>query len=107
MVSEVKARNRMGVSAGLFLRQEGFCGSAAGSWLRAALMAAWTSRPAASMLRLKSNCMLTPVDPSELEDVISLTPAMCPSWRSSGVATDDAMVSGLAPGSDELTLMAG
>src|SRR5271165_2055272 len=107
MVSEVSARKRMGESAGFVLRQNGFCGSATGNWLRAAFMAAWTSRAAASILRLKSNCKLILVDPSELEDVISLTPAIWPSWRSSGVATDDAMVSGLAPGKAELTLMAG
>ncbi len=40
-------------------------------------------------------------------DVISVTPAMRPSWRSSGVATDVAMVSGLAPGSDAWTTMVG
>lgn len=45
--------------------------------------------------------------PSELLEVISLTPAMRPSERSSGVATDDAMVSGEAPGSDALTIMTG
>src|SRR5690242_10259264 len=38
------------------------------------------------------------VDPSVLADVISVTPAMRPNWRSSGAATDVAMVSGLAPG---------
>ncbi len=43
--------------------------------------------------------------PSELAEVISLTPAMRPSERSSGVATDDAMVSGDAPGSEaEITI---
>src|SRR5882672_8266079 len=36
--------------------------------------------------------------PSTLVDVISVTPAIRPKRRSSGVATDDAMVSGLAPG---------
>src|SRR5882757_2365306 len=36
--------------------------------------------------------------PSTLVDVISVTPAMRPKRRSSGVATDEAMVSGLAPG---------
>ena len=46
-------------------------------------------------------------DPRVLEDVISVTAAMCPNWRSSGVATDDAMVSGLAPGKEALTLMVG
>ena len=36
--------------------------------------------------------------PSELEEVISVTPAIWPNCRSSGVATDDAMISALAPG---------
>ena len=40
------------------------------------------------------------VDPALLCDVISVTPAIRPSARSSGVATLDAMVSGLAPGSE-------
>ena len=45
--------------------------------------------------------------PSELVDVISVMPAMRPKRRSSGVATAEAMVSGLAPGSDALTWMVG
>ena len=32
------------------------------------------------------------------DEVISVTPAMRPNWRSSGVATEEAIVSGLAPG---------
>src|SRR5262249_25912617 len=36
--------------------------------------------------------------PRKLVDVISVTPAMRPNCRSSGVATDVAIVSGLAPG---------
>ena len=47
------------------------------------------------------------VFPSELEEVISVTPAMRPNWRSSGVATEEAMISGLAPGSDALTEIVG
>ena len=39
-----------------------------------------------------------PVDPRPLEEVICVTPAMRPNWRSSGVATEEAIVSGLAPG---------
>jgi hypothetical protein len=70
-----------------------------GSWLRAALMAACTSRAAASMLRSRSNCSTIVVAPSRLVDVISVTPAMRANWRSSGVATEEAIVSGLAPGS--------
>src|SRR5438477_11570528 len=61
-------------------------------------MAACTSRAAASILRLRSNCRVTLVEPRELVEVIWLTPAMRPNCRSSGVATAEAMVSGLAPG---------
>src|SRR5271167_448260 len=61
-------------------------------------MAASTSRAAALMSRFKSNCMVTLHAPRVLVEVISVTPAMRPNWRSRGVATDDAMVSGLAPG---------
>ena len=70
-------------------------------------MPASTSRAAASMLRLKSNCRVTLVLPSELDEVISVTPAMCPNWRSSGVATDEAMICALAPGSPAETEMVG
>src|SRR5436305_14919475 len=45
--------------------------------------------------------------PRPLVEVIWLTPAMRPNWRSSGVATADAMVSGLAPGSPADTWMTG
>jgi hypothetical protein len=48
-----------------------------------------------------------PVDPSELDEVISVTTAMRPNCRSSGVATDDAIVSGLAPGSEAETEIVG
>src|ERR1044072_6469079 len=46
-------------------------------------------------------------EPRLLDEVISVTPAMRPNCRSRGVATDDAMVSGLAPGSDAETEMVG
>src|ERR1039457_968179 len=45
--------------------------------------------------------------PSELLEVSSVTPAIEPRERSSGVATVEAMVSGLAPGSDACTEMVG
>jgi hypothetical protein len=61
-------------------------------------MAACTSRAAASILRLRSNWSTIWLAPSRLVDVISDTPAIRPNWRSSGVATDEAIVSGLAPG---------
>ena len=65
-VSEVSARIMIGESAGLTLRYVGLLGRLAGSWPRAALMAACTSRAAASILRFRSNCSVTLVEPSWL-----------------------------------------
>src|SRR5262245_7571071 len=48
-----------------------------------------------------------PVDPRLLDDVISVTPAMRPNCLSSGAATDDAIVSGLAPGNAAETWIVG
>ena len=45
--------------------------------------------------------------PSTLSEVICDTPGICENSRSSGCATVDAMVSGLAPGSDAVTEMVG
>src|ERR1700716_1188223 len=59
------------------------------------------------MLRSRSNCRVIEVDPRVLVEVISLMPAMRPNRRSSGVATAEAIVSGLAPGRPALTLMVG
>src|SRR5262245_8643779 len=89
----------IGASAGLILRYVGLRGRLLGNSERDALIAACTSRAALSMSRERSNCSVTRVLPSELEEVISLTPAILPSARSSGVATVAAIVSGLAPGS--------
>src|SRR5262249_22646598 len=50
------------------------------------------------MLRPSANCNVMRVEPTVLWDVISVTSAMTPRWRSSGVATVVAIVSGLAPG---------
>ena len=47
------------------------------------------------------------VEPRALELVISVIPAIRPKRRSSGVATDEAIVSGLAPGRLQLTWMVG
>ena len=48
-----------------------------------------------------------PVDPNWLTEVIWLMPAIRPNWRSSGVATAEAIVSGLAPGNEAPTEMTG
>ena len=82
-------------------------GSALGSSDREALIAACTSRAALLMSLPRSNWMLTRVEPCELSERISLTPAIVPSARSSGVATVEAIVSGLAPGSPALTKITG
>jgi hypothetical protein len=47
------------------------------------------------------------VDPRLLDDVISVMPAMRPNCRSSGVATAEAIVSGLAPGNPAETEIVG
>ena len=59
------------------------------------------------MFLLRSNWSVMLVAPSKLSEVISVTPAMRPNWRSSGVATADAIVSGLAPGSAAPTEITG
>ncbi len=97
----------IGASAGLTLRYPGLLGRFFGSCPRAALMAACTSLAAASMLRLRSNCMVMEVEPIPLDDVISVIPAIRPNCRSRGVATEEAMVSGLAPGRPADTLIVG
>ena len=70
-------------------------------------MAACTSRAAELMSRVKSNWRMTTADPTELRDVISVTPAMRVNCFSSGVATDAAITSGLAPGRPAWTKIVG
>ena len=78
-----------------------------GSKVRAALIAACTSRAALSTERVRSNCRVMRVLPRLEFEVISFTPAIAPSARSSGVATVAAMVSGAAPGRLALTEIVG
>jgi len=59
------------------------------------------------MSRLSANCSVMRVDPTVLDDVISVTSAMTPRYRSSGVATLVAIVSGLAPAICALITMVG
>ena len=59
------------------------------------------------MFRSRSNWTTTCVAPLTLVDVICVTPAICDSCRSSGCATVDAIVSGLAPGRLAETCMVG
>ena len=81
-VFEVSERIRMGASAGLTLRKLGRVGRFGGRSPAAALMAACTSRAAASTSRSRSNCRVKLTEPSELTEVISVRPAMRPKRRS-------------------------
>ncbi len=86
---------------------EGGVGMPGGIWGCAAAMAACTSWAAASMLRSSVNWIVIWVVPSALVEVIESMPAMVENCFSSGVATAEAMVSGLAPGRLAVTWMVG
>ena len=70
-------------------------------------IAACTSCAAASMLRVRSNCNAIAALPCWLVDVIWVTPEIVENSRSSGSATAEAIVSGLAPGSEAPTTIVG
>ena len=79
------------------------CGSCRWAWE----MAACTSCAAASMFRLSANWSEMDVPPCVLVDVIVSMPGIVENSFSSGVATAEAMVSGLAPGRLALTEIVG
>ena len=79
--------------------QVGRVGMSLGNLPDAVLIAACTSWAAVSMLLSRVNCKVRVVEPNALLEVIWVMPGMALNCTSSGVATDDAMVSGLAPGS--------
>ena len=56
---------------------------------------------------LSSNCRVIEVVPNALVEVMPSTPGMDVNSRSSGLATDAAIVSGLAPGKLAVTWMVG
>jgi hypothetical protein len=97
-----------GLSAGLTLlpgRQVGHVAWA--SLPDAVLIAACTSWAAVSMLLLRVNCRVRVVEPRALLEVIWVMPGMALNCTSRGVATDEAMVSGLAPGNWPMTWIVG
>ena len=104
---EVRLSTSTGASAELTARYVGLPGMSEGKSPRAALIAACTSRVAPTTLREKSKLRRTSVEPLVLTEVISVTPAMRPRARSSGVATAETMVAGLAPGNAAETLIVG
>ncbi len=59
------------------------------------------------MLRDRLNCSVIEVEPWMLVEVIESRPAMVVNCFSRGVAMDEAIVSGFAPGSDAFTWMVG
>src|SRR2546427_6880680 len=85
----------------------GGVGIRGGSSGAAFAMAACTSWPAASMLRSSVNWIVMLLTPSALVDVIESMPAIVLNWRSSGVATAEAIVSGVAPGRFAMTWIVG
>src|SRR4051812_29475341 len=97
----------MGWSAGLNFRNEGTDVSPGDNKGMAAAIADCTSVAALSMLRPRLNCNVTCVLPVELDEVIVSRPAIVVNWRSSGLATDDAIVLGSAPGSEAPTFNVG
>ncbi len=97
----------MGWSAGLTFWYEGGVGICGGRSFAARAIAAWTSCAAASMLRSSANCSVTCVEPCRLDEVIESMPAIVENCFSSGVATELAIVSGLAPGSAADTWIVG
>ena len=70
----------------------------AGRLRAACAIAVCTSCAAASMSRASSNCSVMRVEPWLDCELIDSIPGTVDSWRSSGIATVLAMVSGLAPG---------
>ncbi len=78
-----------------------------GSFGVARAMAAWTSWAAASMLRSRENCRAMRVSPMMLLELMESRPGMAEHSFSSTVATEEAMVMGLAPGRLAPTTMVG
>src|ERR1700730_12790195 len=84
-VGELRARKRIGWSAGLTFWYEGGVGIPGGSWEADLAIAAWTSWAAASMSRVSANCSVIWLMPSALVDVIESRPAMVENCFSRGV----------------------
>ena len=99
--------NSTGASAGLTLRYDGKSVISIGNWRWARSKAACTSTAASLTLMLVSNSSVSDELPSVLDDVIRVRPAIVENCFSSGSATDDAMVSGDAPGKSAETLITG
>src|SRR6476661_2687009 len=78
-----------------------------GSCREAAEMADWTSSAAPSRFRERLNWSVIWVEPCVEVELMLSRPAIVENWRSRGVATEEAIVSGEAPGSDAETWIVG
>ena len=106
-VAEDNERSMTGSSAGFAFRKDGGFGMSWGRRRWTAEIEDCTSWAAPSMLRSRLNWRVIWVSPSELVDVIESMPAIVANCCSSGVATEAAMVSGLAPGRLAETVIVG
>src|SRR5689334_12467640 len=97
----------MGRSAGFSLRVVGGFGIPGGNRRATEEIEFCTSAAAESMSRSSENCKVRKVWERWLDDVMLSSPAIVENSRSSGAATDAAMVSGLAPGRLAITIIVG
>ena len=104
---DVRLMVMIGSLFGLFLRNDGADGMPAGRSGITAAIAVCTSTVALSMSRSRSNCSVMFVPPEPLRETIESSPAIVVSCRSSGLATDAAIVPGSAPGRLALTFSVG
>src|SRR5512142_1309540 len=88
----------IGWSAGLTFWKLGGVGMDGGSSRADLAIMADTSSAAVSMFLLRLNWRVICATPCPLTEVMLSSPAIVENWRSSGVATAEAIVSGLAPG---------
>ena len=99
-VSDVSERKKIGCSDGFCLAYVGGRGIGGKA---ACAIERWTSCAAASISRSRPNCRVIVVPPCVFDELIERNPAMVENSRSSGVAIDDAIVSGFAPGCAAVT----
>src|ERR1700682_4862119 len=97
----------IGASAGFTFLYDGGVVISTGRLRAARSSAACTSTEALSMSRSWSNSSVTWVRPCVEDELITLTSEMVANCFSSGVATEEAMFSGLAPGRTAVTWIVG
>src|SRR4029079_12316106 len=104
--SDVNEKKMIGESAGFTFWYDGGmmpCGRS----LSVLAIIAWTSCAAPSIERSSVDCIVIDIQPRPDDDVMLSMPAIVENCFSSGVATADAIVSGLAPGRLAFTVIVG